>query len=115
MAAGFGFGRKSRANLYGAVGGVKVRPELVELCEAVIRESPIDFMIVDGVRTVAEQRTNVAKGYSRTMRSKHLVGHAIDFCPLDKDGKPDWTDIVRWGSTSPTAATGSGRIIHISS
>jgi peptidoglycan L-alanyl-D-glutamate endopeptidase CwlK len=89
----FRFGKKSRGNLYGAVEGKTVRPELQALCEAVLAESPHDFCIVDGVRTHAEQVINVKKGFSRTMRSRHLTGHAIDFAPIKKVGGqwvPDW-------------------------
>lgn len=100
MIGKFKFGKKSRDNLYGPVSGVKVRPELVALCLATIADSTIDFTIIDGVRSIEEQKINLRKGFSKTMRSRHLTGHAIDFAPLKKVmGKdvPDWEDEKSFG------------------
>ncbi len=89
----FRFGKRSCFNLYHPVGDVYVRLELIKLCEAVLKRTPHDFMIVDGVRTIEEQRRNFQKGFSKTMKSKHLVGRAIDFAPVIKAGVPDWVDL----------------------
>jgi peptidoglycan L-alanyl-D-glutamate endopeptidase CwlK len=35
-------------------------------------------IIAEGLRTIAQQRQKVAKGYSKTMNSKHLTGRAVD-------------------------------------
>ena len=40
-----------------------------------------DHTIIDGIRTIAEQEKNVARGVSKTMDSKHLSGRAIDAMP----------------------------------
>lgn len=51
----------------------------------------IDFTIIDGVRTWAEQRINVANGASKTMNSKHLpqppdnLSKAVDALPYPFD------------------------------
>ncbi|WP_144666558.1 peptidoglycan-binding protein [Bacillus altitudinis] len=42
----------------------------------------IDVLIYETIRTEAQQRENVAKGASQTMRSYHLVGQALDFVPV---------------------------------
>ncbi|MBQ4817688.1 M15 family metallopeptidase [Bacillus pumilus] len=42
----------------------------------------IDVLIYETIRTEAQQRQNVAKGASQTMRSYHLVGQALDFVPV---------------------------------
>lgn len=52
------------------------------------------FIIVDGARTIAEQKRNVARGASKTMRSRHLPAkngwsHATDIAPL-VNGKLTW-------------------------
>jgi peptidoglycan LD-endopeptidase CwlK len=48
------------------------------------------FMVVQGLRTLEEQRRLYALGKSRTMRSRHLTGHAVDLAPLvDLDGDGD--------------------------
>ena len=43
-----------------------------------IHRSKIDFGVICGMRTLEEQRALVEKGASQTMKSKHLVGHAVD-------------------------------------
>ena len=43
----------------------------------------IEILIYDARRTEAEQRDNVARGVSQTMKSYHLVGQALDFVPVD--------------------------------
>lgn len=91
----FKFGARSERNLSTPENGKTLKPELVQLCRAVLAESPRDFMIIDGMRTIEEQRINVRKGFSKTMKSKHLEGRAIDFAPTLKGvaGSPDWADI----------------------
>jgi peptidoglycan L-alanyl-D-glutamate endopeptidase CwlK len=48
----------------------------------------IDFTVLDGIRTIEEQRANVARGKSRTMNRKHLEGLAVDLTPYPLD----WAD-----------------------
>lgn len=40
-----------------------------------------EFVVIDGLRTVEEQRENIDRGVSWTLNSRHLTGHAIDFVP----------------------------------
>lgn len=68
----FVFSKRSLKNLEG------VHHDLVEVAHRALSLSPIDFVIIDGVRTIEEQRILVAKGKSKTMDSRHLTGHAID-------------------------------------
>lgn len=49
----------------------------------------IDILINDTTRTEAQQREDVQKGVSQTMKSFHLVGQALDFV-LIRNGKADW-------------------------
>jgi peptidoglycan L-alanyl-D-glutamate endopeptidase CwlK len=41
--------------------------------------SPLPFIVTEGLRTLARQKELVARGASKTLRSRHLTGHAIDF------------------------------------
>jgi peptidoglycan L-alanyl-D-glutamate endopeptidase CwlK len=41
-----------------------------------------DFIITEGLRSIEQQKANVAKGVSQTMHSRHLGGFAIDFVAL---------------------------------
>lgn len=58
----------------------------IELC----KEQGLDFIITDGNRTLAEQQRFVAQGKSKTMKSRHLGGFAIDFVAVKPDGGISW-------------------------
>lgn len=49
----------------------------------------IDVLITETRRTEEQQRKYVAEGKSKTMRSYHLVGQALDFVPII-NGKADY-------------------------
>lgn len=68
----FVLGSRSRKRLEG------VHPDLVRVVERAIQITEVDFTVLEGLRTVARQRKLVAQGASRTMRSRHLTGHAVD-------------------------------------
>ncbi|WP_088155632.1 M15 family metallopeptidase [Achromobacter xylosoxidans] len=66
---------------------VGVHPDLVEIVKLAIQRTPVDFTVVEGVRTPERQRELVAKGASQTQNSLHLkqpdgYGHAVDLAPL---------------------------------
>ena len=77
------YGNRSKKNLVG------VHPHLVKVAWRAIELTTVDFTITCGRRTVKEQKRLVRMGKSKTMRSRHLTGHAIDIVPL-KNGKPTW-------------------------
>lgn len=81
--AGFSFGERSLKNLEG------VHPALVGVMHEAIKQTPIDFAIIEGLRTVERQRQLVAAGASRTLNSRHLTGHAVDIAPF-VDGTIRW-------------------------
>lgn len=43
--------------------------------------SPLDFTVIEGRRSIARQKELVAKGASKTMRSRHIHGFAVDIAP----------------------------------
>lgn len=49
----------------------------------------MDISVIEGIRTVSQQQENIKKGVSKTMRSKHLVGKAVDLYPYPIPRKPD--------------------------
>jgi peptidoglycan LD-endopeptidase CwlK len=59
-----------------------VHPDLVRVMRRALRLSALDFMVIEGLRTIERQRQLVAKGASQTMRSRHLTGHAVDIVPV---------------------------------
>jgi peptidoglycan LD-endopeptidase CwlK len=69
--------------------GDKTQVQVMKFYQYAVSQG-VDILIYDGKRTEAEQRANVAKGASQTMRSYHLVGQAIDFVPVVSGGKADW-------------------------
>lgn len=76
-------GKKSRAELVG------VDEPLIEVVEYALSISTIDFAVHDGLRTDEEQAALVAAGASRTMKSYHLLGKAVDLVPY-VNGKLRW-------------------------
>lgn len=79
----FKLGTRSRERLQG------VNPLLVKVVERAIQLSPLDFTITEGLRTKERQAQLVKAGASRTMNSRHITGHAIDFAVL-VDGQVRW-------------------------
>lgn len=68
-----------------------VHPDLVKVVERAIRITEVDFVVLEGLRTVERQRELVAKGASKTMKSRHLTGHAVDLgAYVDKEVRWDW-------------------------
>lgn len=66
-----------------------VHPDLVKVIEKAIEISPLDFVVIEGLRTLDRQKQLVAKGASKTLNSRHLTGHAVDIAPI-VDGEVRW-------------------------
>lgn len=64
-----------------------VHPDLVKVIERA-DELDVQFVVVCGRRTLAEQKTLVATGKSKTLHSRHLTGHAVDLV----DTKFTWSE-----------------------
>lgn len=98
----FKFSQRSWERLAG------VHPDLVFILEQSLMNSPIDFGVTEGLRSLERQEELVAKKLSQTMNSKHLKqedgwGHAVDLVPY-ADGKPswDWDHILQMASAIQT-------------
>lgn len=79
----YSFGSKSKERLKG------VHPDMVKVMEESIKESPLDFGITEGVRTLERQKELFESGKSQTMNSRHLKGFAVDIAVFI-DGKITW-------------------------
>ena len=55
-----------------------VNPLLVDTVKRAIEVSSVDFGVIYGVRSLAEQKKLYKAGRSQTMKSKHLEGKAVD-------------------------------------
>lgn len=69
-----------------------VEPDLAKVINAAADGT---FIVVYGVRTVAEERKAVETGHSTTMHSRHLPDHrglsaAVDLAAVDGQGHIDW-------------------------
>lgn len=88
MSSGFTFSKRSRQNLSG------VHPDLCRVVKRALELSTVDFMVIEGRRTVQRQRELYNQGRTTpgpvvtwTMRSPHLTGHAVDLLPAPYDWK----------------------------
>ena len=63
--------------------------KLQNLMNVAIKESPYDFSITEGIRTMKRQIELVAQGKSKTLKSYHLRGKAVDIA-VWIDGKVTW-------------------------
>ena len=66
-----------------------VHPDLVRVVKRAIEITPVDFVVIEGLRTKERQAYLLDAGKSRTMNSYHLTGHAVDIAPI-VDGKVSW-------------------------
>ena len=79
----FRFGLRSKTNLLG------VHKDLQTVAHLALSLSTVDFTVTEGLRTAARQQELFNKGASKTLRSRHITGHAIDVAAL-VDGKIVW-------------------------
>jgi len=89
--SGFAIGAVSRSKLDG------VHPKLVDVVERAIAISVVDFVVIEGIRSIGKQAELYTKGVSKTLKSKHLkqgdgYGHAVDLVPY-VNGKIDWQNL----------------------
>jgi peptidoglycan L-alanyl-D-glutamate endopeptidase CwlK len=63
-----------------------IHPDLRAVLDRALVTSPLDFIVIEGVRSKERQRQLVAEGASQTMNSRHLTGHAVDLLPIGADG-----------------------------
>ena len=76
-------GKRSMGNLVG------VHPELAYAVIEAIKITKQDFTVFEGVRTYQRQRVLYDRGDSKTLRSYHLNGLAVDLVPY-VNGKITW-------------------------
>jgi peptidoglycan L-alanyl-D-glutamate endopeptidase CwlK len=76
-------GIKSKLNLRG------VHPDLVKVVELAISISKVDFTVLEGLRTEKRQKELMLNGATKTLKSRHLTGHAVDLGALI-NGKVAW-------------------------
>lgn len=75
------FSARSLKNLQG------IHPDLRRVVDRALILSPVDFTVIEGLRTKERQAQLVKQGASKTLKSRHITGHAVDLVPIGKDGK----------------------------
>lgn len=91
----YSFSKKSKEKLDNKL----VHPKIRQLMYEAIKYCPIDFIVIETVRTFEQQEIYVAKGVSKTLKSKHLpdtnksgLCEAVDIAPYPID----WKNIERF-------------------
>ncbi|CQE14551.1 peptidase M15B and M15C DD-carboxypeptidase VanY/endolysin [Yersinia intermedia] len=94
----FRFSQRSEGNLKG------VNPALVKVVRRAIEITTVDFIVIEGVRTVARQqqlydqgRKTEGKIVTWTMKSKHIDGNAVDLLPVT-----GWDNLASFKAVSKT-------------
>lgn len=73
----FKFNKRSEDNLKG------VHENLDKVIRRALEISPVDFIVIEGLRTKERQKELVNTGKSQTNNSRHLTGHAVDIIPVN--------------------------------
>ena len=86
-------GKRSLKNMQG------IHPDLYAVVEKAISITEQDFTVIEGLRTRERQKQLVRMGFSKTMNSRHITGHAVDIVPYPiahRLNYPDymWDDVA---------------------
>ncbi len=112
--SGFKLSRRSLDRLEG------VNADLVAVVKFAINATKTDFGVIQGLRTIEQQKELVAKGASQTMKSKHLDGNAVDLMAYI-NGRGSWelnlyddlADAMKEGAQMAGVAVRWGAAWHI--
>jgi len=86
-----------------------IHPDLRRVIDRALQDSPLDFAVIEGLRSKARQAQMVASGASKTMNSRHLTGHAVDLLPIGPNGPAfDWPLYDQLGPAVKAAAQREG-------
>ncbi|MGI9306590.1 MAG: M15 family metallopeptidase [Gammaproteobacteria bacterium] len=90
-----------------------VHPDLLRVVHAAIQATPVDFTVLEGLRTRERQAELLEAGATRTMNSRHLTGHAVDLgAYVAGKVRWDWPPYYRIADAVKTAAVGEGILIE---
>jgi peptidoglycan L-alanyl-D-glutamate endopeptidase CwlK len=89
-----------------------IHPDLRRVIDRALQDSPLDFVVIEGLRSIVRQKQMVDSGASKTMNSRHLTGHAVDLMPIGPDGPAfDWPLYDQLGPAVKAAAEREGVVI----
>ncbi len=97
----FPLNKRSLDNLLGVHADLQ---KVVKLAATLLDET-LTFIVTEGVRSQVRQAQLFAAGATRTMRSRHLDGHAVDLAAVLRSGEIrwDWPLYTRLGSAMKDA------------
>lgn len=73
-----------------------VHPDLIKVVTLALAKSEVDFKVIEGLRTQERQNQLYVQRKTKTLKSRHLTGHAIDIVPLPLD----WNNITAFGKVA---------------
>lgn len=86
-----------------------IHPDLRKTVQHAITITPIDFAVLEGVRSIERQRELFDRGATKTMNSRHLTGHAVDIAPyIDGEVSWHWPDYHELAAVIKQAAEDQG-------
>lgn len=90
---------RSEAKLQG------IHPDLVRVVHKAAAMLDMDFTVLEGLRTLARQKELFAHHATRTMKSRHLTGHAVDLGAMIAGGiRWDWPLYLKLAAVVKAAA-----------
>lgn len=73
-----------------------VHPDLIKVVTLALAKSEVDFKVIEGLRTQERQNQLYVQRKTKTLKSRHLTGHAIDIVPLPLD----WNNLAAFGKVA---------------
>lgn len=68
-----------------------VHPDLILVVKKAITLTAVNFTVTEGLRTLTRQKELLTAGATRTLKSRHLTGHAVDLAAkVGNDIRWDW-------------------------
>ena len=86
-----------------------VHPDLVAVVKAAAEVTEVDFIVTEGLRSKERQEQLVRAGASKTLKSRHLTGHAVDLAAkVGNEVRWDWPLYHKLASAMKDAAAALG-------
>lgn len=74
-----------------------IHPDLRRVMDRALQDSPLDFVVTEGLRTLERQRELLRIGATTTLNSRHLTGHAVDlyaWVDLNLNGRVEFEEMA---------------------
>lgn len=86
-----------------------VHPDLVAVVLGAAEVTEVDFIVTEGLRSKERQEQLVRAGASKTLKSRHLTGHAVDLAAkVGNEVRWDWPLYHKLASAMKDSAVALG-------